>query len=516
MSNISSGRLGYAAWAAALLVLLAAPSASLAIGSWSASPSLGAARQLHAATLISGTRVLLAGGLSPGGPTANSEIFDSQTRRWSQAAPLATPRLAPVGVTLRGGRVLVAGGGAFSLTSRPSYLTSAEIYDPPSNRWLPAGNMPTARANAAATLLADGRVLVAGGLNSFGPGLKSAEIYNPVTNSWSSAGPMAEGRFHHTATLLPNGKVLVAGGHQLTGDGSTVALSSAELYDPVSNSWSKAPRMSVPRDNHTATPLLGGRVLIVGGGTRTAGFVRSAEVYDPAGNRWAGAGRLGDPRGFHAATLLPGGDVLAVGGLDDCGALSSAERFSPATGRWARAPSLRTPRSRATATAFADGQAVVVGGSTYVGATLRSSELLRPGGSDRTGPQMCGPSLSPLRLRPPPSGPSVGRRGLAVRYRLSESGVVAFTVRRLMPGRLQGRRCAAARAPIPRRLRCVRPVGLRGGFSRRSRSGRNLFHFRGRIGGRTLSPGSYQLVASPRDRRRNRGVPANSGFRIVR
>jgi len=500
----------------ALLALLAAPSASLAIGSWSAAPSLGAARQLHTATLISGTRVLAAGGLRPSGPTASSEIFDSRTRRWSRAASLSTPRIAHVGVTLRGGRVLVAGGGGFSATSRPTYLSSAEIYNPATNSWASAGKMLIERANAAATLLADGRVLVVGGLNSFGPGLASAEIYNPATNSWASAGEMAEGRFHHTVTLLPNRKVLVAGGHQLTGDGSTVALSSAELFDPASNTWSKAPRMSVPRDNHTATQLLDGRVLVVGGGTRTAGFQRSTELYDPAANRWASAGRLEGPRAFHATTLLLGGDVLAVGGLDDCGALSSAELFSSRSGRWTKARSLRTPRARTTATAFADGQAVVAGGSTYAGLTLRSTELLRPGRPDRTGPQMCGPTLRPQRLRPARSGPSVGRRGIAVRYRLSESGVVRFTFRRLKAGRLRGRRCAAARGRIPRGRRCVRPVRVRGSFSRRSRSGRNSFRFSGRIGGRGLSPGSYQLVASPRDRRRNPGVPADSAFRVVR
>lgn len=412
--------------------------------------------------------------------------------------------------------MLVAGGGGFSPTSRPNYLSSAELYDPASDRWLPAGEMASERANATATLLADGRVLVAGGLNSFGPGLVSAEIYNPLTNSWSPAGAMREARFHHTATLLRNRKVLVTGGHQLTGDGSTVALSSAELYDPASNSWSSAPRMSVPRDNHTATSLFDGRVLVAGGGTRTAGFIRIAELYDPAANRWTRAGRLHERRGFHAATLLPRGDVLAVGGVDDCGALSSAELFSPRAGRWSRSRSLRTPRARATVTAFLDGQAVVAGGSTYEGAPIRSSELLRPGRRDRTGPQMCGPTVRPQRLRAARSGPSTGRRGLAVRYTLSERGVVRFTFRRLVAGRLRGRRCVAARGRIPRRRRCVRPLRLRGGFSRRSRRGRNVIHFRGRVRGESLAPGSYQLVATPRDRRRNRGVSADSTFRVVR
>lgn len=256
---------------------------------------------------------------------------------------------------------------------------------------------------------------------------------------------MREARYHHTATILPNRKVLVTGGHQLTGDGSTVALSSAELYDPASNSWAKAPRMRVPRDNHTATSLPDGRVLVVGGGTRTAGFEAGAETYDAAANSWSSAGRLKEPRAFHATTLLPAGDVLAVGGLNDCGALSSAQIFSASSGRWRPARSLRTPRGQLRATAFRDGQVIVTGGATITGSIISSSELFLPGGADRTGPQLCGLRVSPLRLRAALSGPSIARRGLPVAYRVSEPGLVSFTVRRLTGGRLRGRRCVASR-----------------------------------------------------------------------
>ncbi|MDQ4048103.1 MAG: hypothetical protein M3131_01780, partial [Actinomycetota bacterium] len=365
-----------------------APAEAPARGSWSAGPDLGAGREFHSANLVSGTRVLVAGGLRASGPTATSEIFDSQTRRWSRAARLSTARIAHAGATLFGGKVLVAGGGTLSATSRAGYVSSAELYDPASDSWAPAGEMAVPRANHTATLLADGRILVAGGLNSFGRGIAGAEIYDPSRNSWSAAGSMQEARYHHTATLLPDGKVLVTGGHQLTGDGSTVALSSAELYDPASNSWARAPRMRVPRDNHTATSLVDGRVLVVGGGTRTAGFVAGAETYDSRTGRWSSAGRLDEPRAFHAATLLAGGDVLAVGGLSDCGALSSAQLFSASSGRWTRARSLRTPRGQLSATAFGDGQVIATGGATIVGAILRSSELFLPGGADRTGPQL--------------------------------------------------------------------------------------------------------------------------------
>ena len=509
-------RLAVVALLAALTMPAVAPADGAALGSWSAGPRLGAGREFHTANLITRTGLLVAGGLRASGPTATSEIFDSRTRRWSRAAPLAKARIAHAGATLFGGRVLVSGGGTLSATSPAGYLSSAELYDPGSNSWRSAGEMSVPRANHTATLLADGRILVTGGLNSFGRGVAGAEIYNPATNSWSTAGRMREARYHHTATLLPNRRVLVAGGHQLTGEGSTVALSSAELYDPATNSWLPAPRMRVPRDNHTATSLPGGRVLVTGGGTRTAGFVRGAESYDWAANRWSGAGRLHEPRAFHAAALLPGGSVVAVGGFDDCGALAGAEVFSPRAGRWRRTRSLRTPRGQLSATAFPDGQVIAAGGSTIGGSILSNSDLFVPGGADKTGPRLCGLRVSQLRLRAARTGPSISRRGLPVAYRVSEPGVVSFIVRRLKRGRLRDRRCGASRGRVPRRLRCTRSVRMPGSFRQRSRSGRNRFGFTGRIGGRTLPPGAYQLLAKPRDRRRNAGVVVDSAFRIVR
>ena len=501
--------------AVASAALTVVASASAAAGSWSAGPRLAGAREFHTATLLTGTRALIAGGLRPGGPTATAEIFDAGTRRWSRAGSLGVRRMAHAAVRLRDGRVLVAGGGTFSSGSPPAYERSAEVYDPAVNRWSSAADMAIPRANHTATLLRDGRVLVAGGLNSVGRGVASAELYDPATNRWSPAGSMREPRFHHTATLLPNGKVLVAGGHFLTSDGSTVALASAELYDPGANRWSSAPPMSVRRDNHTATPLFDGRVLVAGGGTRTAGFRRSAELYDWRTDSWSRAAGMHEARGLHAATLLPSGEALAVGGFNDCGALASAELYSPAAGRWSLVRTLRTPRASHTATAFLGGQVLVAGGTTYAGSILSGTELYVPGGPDRTGPQLCRLTIRPNRLRPARARRGAGRRRARISFRVSEPGQVRFTVRRLKTGRLAGRRCAAARGPVPRRLRCVRFVHVRGGFTRRVKRGRNAFRFSGSVGGRRLPAGAYQFYARPVDRRRNAGVVVSSGFRVV-
>jgi N-acetylneuraminic acid mutarotase len=112
-------------------------------------------------------------------------------------------------------------------------------------------------------LLSTGKVLVAGG---DGSGTASAELYDPVANSWSPAGNLITDRYYYTATLLPNGKVLAVGGYQ-AGVSPPRMLMSAELYDPVTNTWAAASAMTYPREGHTATLLQDGTVLVVGGST---------------------------------------------------------------------------------------------------------------------------------------------------------------------------------------------------------------------------------------------------------
>ncbi|MBC8024208.1 MAG: hypothetical protein H7Y14_13870, partial [Burkholderiales bacterium] len=107
--------------------------------------------------------------------------------------------------------------------------------EPPASSWSPARDMSEPRSSHSATLLADGRVLVAGGA-----AVKSAEIYDPVLGTWTLTGEMVEVRGGHTAVRLPNGKVVFAGG---AGPGNA----SAELFDPATGTWTRAAEMLVPR-----------------------------------------------------------------------------------------------------------------------------------------------------------------------------------------------------------------------------------------------------------------------------
>ena len=155
-----------------------------------------------------------------------------------------------------------------------------------------------------ATLLEDGRVLVAAGLGS-----KTAELYDPATNTWMPTGSITSNRFSHTATLLKDGRVLVAGGYSyFPGDNLTA---SVDLYDPATDTWTAAAPMTQPREQHTATLLEDGKVLVAGG---CCGVDKSAELYDPASDTWKAAATLTSGRSSHTATLLKDGRVLVAGG----------------------------------------------------------------------------------------------------------------------------------------------------------------------------------------------------------
>jgi hypothetical protein len=166
--------------------------------------------------------------------------------------------------------VLVAGG----LGSSGDALASAELYDPATGTWSATTSLNTARTFHTATLLANGQVLVAAGDGSppAFDSLASAELYDPATGDWTATGALNTARGEHTATLLPDGKVLVAAGETPGG-----LLTSAELYDPTAGSWSATASLNTARANHTATLLADGKVLVAGGFPA----LTSAELFSP-------------------------------------------------------------------------------------------------------------------------------------------------------------------------------------------------------------------------------------------
>jgi hypothetical protein len=243
-------------------------------------------------------------------------------------------------------------------------LGKAELFDPIDNAVHALPNMAVRRIDHTATLLRDGRVLIAGGYN--GEYLASFETFDPAARRFQPAGSLAEGRSGHTATLLPDGQVLFVGG---VGRGWTF-LRSAELYDPATGRSESVGSLSVPRESHTATLLEDGRVLIIGGhaGRRQNMEVHaSAEIFSPRSRRFELAGTLATARHKHDAIRLTDGRVLIVGGADrtDRNHHATTEIYDPRTARCDRGPSMAHPRYKidGTSALLPDGNVLVTSGA---------------------------------------------------------------------------------------------------------------------------------------------------------
>ena len=290
-----------------------------ATGFWTSATGMLQARAYATAVLLSDGSVLVVGGSRNGEPLDTAERYFPATDTWVAAGRLDLPRTQGTLTLLPDGRVLAAGGG---IEGTPGWnsTASAEIFDPRRGSWTLTAPMSVARARHTATLLADGEVLVAGGSTTFhgdtGSVTATAEIYNPATGKWRSAGQMARPRYVHSAVLLADGRVLVAGGWYATSS-SDPSHETVEIYDPAANKWSTSGSMIQARAEFGMVILPDGWVLAAGGIDPAYKVTAASELYDPATGTWHATGKLAVGAMGSVVQPLRDGRVLIAGGAMD-------------------------------------------------------------------------------------------------------------------------------------------------------------------------------------------------------
>jgi hypothetical protein len=348
-------------------------------GTFTATGNLPTTFPWSATLLPDGKVLVLADGNSDTGKVAADEIYDPRTGTF-MATGDRSPNGGYMATLLPNGKVLIAetwGTGANGHVS----LGHAELYDPDTGKFAVTGDMTEARAGGTATLLNNGKVLIAGGWvtpegHVFQSASASAELYDPSTGTFAATGSMHE-PLADTATLLPNGKVLITRSYVYDYGAQRLNLvRHAELYDPSTGTFAFTGDVTTEHAGRpTATLLTNGMVLLAGG---TVGDCDGdcaptalAELYDPTTGIFTATGNMNEARSGHTASLLPDGRVLITGGSDVGGA--SAETYDPATGTFSAASNMTMPRYQHLATLLNSGKVLVAGGYN-----LSSAEVYTP------------------------------------------------------------------------------------------------------------------------------------------
>ncbi|WP_148717100.1 kelch repeat-containing protein [Chitinolyticbacter meiyuanensis] len=306
----------------------------------------------HGSVTLADGKVLVVGGeILPGAEvvvTQTTELFNAETRQFQFVAPMHTGRAGHATVRLQDGRVLAVGG--YNATgARPPGLTTAEIYDPVTNQWnqIP---LQIGRAEPKATLLPSGKVLIVGGSAS----TLSTELFDPQTNSFSDAGNLPQGLEDFALVALPDGRALLAGGATSAG----VTVNSTLLWDPMQGGWRSNATLAQPRRYATATLLANGKVLVAGGQCTDCDF--AAELFDPATGAFSNTGPTQSSHYINETVLLADGRVLLSGGSS-----RAIELYDPTSNTWALAGQLIRSQPNSRLALLGDGQTVILSGSSF-------------------------------------------------------------------------------------------------------------------------------------------------------
>ncbi len=327
--------------------------------------------------LLPDGKVLIAGGVYTTSNTNHTQLYtdgSGGTGSWAAKATMSTDRnyFALQPVTVSGGATKVLAAGGYSQTCSCARNT-AELYDESSNTWTATPNMNQARWGFASSILSDGRVLVTGGTTSSGTTyLTSTEIYDPIANTWTSKAPLNTGRYYHQQVTFTdsngNSKVMVISGE------NSAWLTSTEIYDPSTDTWSAGPSLNYGRTLFSAMLLHDGRILVVGGDYPNH---TKSEVYNPSTNSWTIYTTPYQIYGARAVVLGSGANyrVLAAGGNNPY--VSNAMLFDPSANSWTTTTSMNTITGAFFFTTLSNGN-VIAGGGLNGNGSVSSSEEYTP------------------------------------------------------------------------------------------------------------------------------------------
>jgi N-acetylneuraminic acid mutarotase len=291
--------------------------------------TMNVARAEHTATLLMDSRVLVTGGKNDTDYLESTEIYDPNkpaAQAWSKGPDMAKSRWSHTATLLQSGEVLIA-GGFYSSGSTASIV----IYVPSSNTWkFPSAQLNTARRCHTATLLPNGKVVFTGGIQGSGSiwntdYFDSIEIYDPGTGKMTlSKVVMSKQRCGHTATLLANGKVLIVGGVCLN-KCKQDAKQVDDIYDPSTDTIVAVQHPGDLPSTHIAVRLDDKRVLVAGDTDKAT--AAKAVAYEPLkGGFWTTLPAMGIGRWSARAAKLKDGKVLVVGGVIDSNPYTYADK----------------------------------------------------------------------------------------------------------------------------------------------------------------------------------------------